>query len=351
MGALSFVVADELAAAHLKDLERRLETWTVVPTVLPSLNQKLGGGFSAGVHYFAGATGISKTAIALQFARKTAQEGRPVVYVSLELRPEDLLDRMVSQELGLAWAKVRAGEYYEEAAEVFWELKGQPLYFADRRQDFKRVLQDAGNLDKTPLVIVDYLQLAADRFMKGDPRDRVSQMSQMLSEFANQAEAPVLVISSIARSRYTDMEPTPESCLAAAKESGQVEYEATSLNVMMLCGDYETIPRPGFWVLAKNRFGPPGVIRVSVDGLKGLIEEVSDDVNPEALERQLLSLVASRKKSNDESVYTIDKIAALVAREKEVVRIHVDSLRKRGLVKVGVLGYVATAEGHAFLQR
>ena len=115
-----------------------------------------------------------------------------------------------------------------------------------------------------PLVVIDFLQLAA-RWMSDNDRDdtraKVAKLSNVLTGLARRFQVPVLILSSVSRSAYDE----PES-LAAFKEAGDIESDA---DVAMIlgpsnpCKDWytqnkETPTWPLCLRVLKNRHGKTG---------------------------------------------------------------------------------------------
>ena len=99
----------DAAAAH----EARLSGKPRGPrTGLPGLDQRLGGYFAPGLHGLLGNTGSGKTAFALQLA---ASCETPALFVSLEMRPLELLRRLTARLSETFLGRLKSGELSADA--------------------------------------------------------------------------------------------------------------------------------------------------------------------------------------------------------------------------------------------
>jgi KaiC/GvpD/RAD55 family RecA-like ATPase len=346
----------ELIPPHIEDLRARRGKYPKIPTTLPNLTEMLGGGFTPGVHYLCGAPGISKTAAVLQLARQTAEAGWPTYFVSLELPYGDLLDRMVSQELSLPWGDVRAGEHPEEADEVLSQLLDLPLHIATDVDNLNRIMQELNALKDSSFVIIDYLQIAASMFFKGDPRETTSEMCKTLAKFSRDRTHVLLVVSSMARTKYDKMKAEPSACLAAAKESGEVEYYASTLSVMIPSSESDENPRPGFWVLAKNRYNRVGKVPILIDGRRGIIEEANDgEIRSTDVENKILRVLTDSPNVHDETktstIWTINDVVKVIKRPRQALFKKLSDMQSAGLIgNDGKRGYFTTKDGLKLLK-
>ena len=193
------------------------------PTGFAPLDDVLGGGLRAGeLTLVGGAQGLGKTTFALQIARNAAAGGRSALYVCYEHREQDVLERLLGMELGLAGgpdalslSQLRAlcgagasstGGLLERLGD---EAAGVPALhaltsYADRFMvatvaGARTGLDDVGDLVRKaaadrPLVVVDYLQKVR---VPGDPAnedERVTLVVEGLKDLALEADVPVLAI-------------------------------------------------------------------------------------------------------------------------------------------------------------
>jgi len=161
----------------------------------------------------------------------------PVLYVSIEQSPKELVGRIfcheLQQSIAAYWnrdAELGAGMREQAGRFNLGELRIQEdPYVAG--EDFEgsvgRIRRWVAELvratSRRPLVIVDYLQrlrpAEADRRL--DERLRISMACLGLRQLARDLEVPVLAISSVGRASYSG-----EATMDWYKGSGDLEYDA-----------------------------------------------------------------------------------------------------------------------------
>lgn len=308
----------EVYKGSLDRFERRaLREEKTVPLPLGELGGLFGGtGFWPGLYVLVGATGSGKTQLCVQLCRDAVRDGVPTVYVGLELGADDWVARLVGNETETRWstlfqgtqppdqvgpALLAAGAAAATLAELpLYLVEGAPQGFsyADLRgvAEATRKLHPAG----PALLVVDYLQLigAVDG---EDTRARVGAAAYQCRAIARDLGMAVLVVSSVARANYkrlrlprvggdgdpkkaagapkgedktdtaaeaelfverADMRESgrmrnPDALIGLGKESGEIEYAADGLLVMVRLASRNSTE----WValtVPKVRAGRPG---------------------------------------------------------------------------------------------
>lgn len=258
-----------------------------------------------GVHVLVGGTGSGKTQLALSLALAAARAGHPVGYVGLELDPVGVVARLAALEWArrrihqnavhwserwsaIDWprgsvsqgalAKIRR-EVAEELAELpldlaFGDARGGRLGFT--ADDFAKVadeLAGRGTVQRPALVVLDFLQLLAADPKQPDDREirtRIARAAYAASNATRDGRCAVVLVSATARDKYGALDglelakPLPDvrSMVGTGKESGEIEYAATSVLVMARCDD----PDVRLVGVAKNRHGGTGWAALPWDG-------------------------------------------------------------------------------------
>ncbi len=259
--------------------DRAVGTRTPVSTPWRHVNTLLGGGFLPGVHFLIGGTGSGKTQWALQVALHTARAGRPVVYVGLELGPEDLTARVLGLQTGTPWSVLFRGTDSDTLGRAIHQgeraLRDLPLWLefappygwqADRMLTLARAHRPA-------VLVLDFLQVVAPQDSREDARARVGRVAYLARALGRDLGVAVLALSSTARGNYADVEVPldevkPGSLLGVGKESGEIEYSADT--VMVLGRGPNPTDGTGCreaWVsIEKQRAGCPGVAPLRFNG-------------------------------------------------------------------------------------
>jgi replicative DNA helicase len=259
--------------------DRAVGTRTPVCTPWPTVNTLLGGGLLPGVHFLIGGTGSGKTQWALQVALHTARAGRPVVYIGLELGPEDLTARVLGLQTGTPWSALFRGTDSDTLGRAIHQgeraLRELPLWLefappygwqADRMLTLARAHRPA-------LLVLDFLQVVAPQDPREDARARVGRVSYLARALGRDLGVAVLALCSTARGNYADFdvpvdEVKPSALLGSGKESGEIEYSADTVMVLgrgPMPTDGTSV-REAWLSIEKQRAGCPGVAPLFFDG-------------------------------------------------------------------------------------
>lgn len=234
------------------------------------------GGLQPGLTILSGGPGIGKTTLALQIGADAASEGVPVLYVTFENSPRQLVLKGMGRVGGVNPKDVRRGTVplgETKAAAEKWREKARRLSFIEGRSDLSpgqirgkaRRWMNRFGADRC-LVVVDYLQLYAKAASELDGtdtlRERVERMGQRLTELSMQLRSPVLAIASQNRgAKYSD---GGRASLDTLKESGDLEYGADVVAILTEPDDRQaTDPAsPVNLTVAKNRNGETGRVEL-----------------------------------------------------------------------------------------
>jgi KaiC/GvpD/RAD55 family RecA-like ATPase len=259
-------------------------------TSFATLDRDTRGGIPAGRRVvLVGAPGGCKTMVATLWAYLWEMAGAAVVYLAADDGPEGIAMRL-GQLTGYTREALEADD---DAARkgAATQLAGRRILLLDGEvaslEDAIGALGPAAD-DRQQVLIVDSLQTARCLEANGieSIRERVSTMMAVLRRPAR-AGAIVVGISEMARGGYKSGDRTQEtSALAAAKESGAIEYAADLLlglrSVRDEVGQFEV-------ELAKNRLGrtPPGDerIRLRLDFASARLSEIAAP-DPQAAARE-----------------------------------------------------------------
>lgn len=250
-------------------------------TGFPRLDRILGGLDRGRMSVLLAAPGAGKTTLSNQIAYAIAETGAPVVYLSFENSPDDLVLKQVARLAGKGAANIRRGQVapadLQSAYETFQRGAGQRLYYlggtaATSIETLRSALAQAQRRhpDMYPVVVVDFLQrLATTSMVVGrgsgldDMRGRVGIIAQQLRELANETGAHIWAISSTNRAAYNTDKATPT--LASARDSGDVEFAADHV-VTLAPGKSDSLSMttdPYELGIIKNRHGETGAVAIS----------------------------------------------------------------------------------------
>ena len=272
--------AAELVGDVLKDAEERArqreETGKAVLGLSTGIQRldNIISGLNAGLYLLAAGPGVGKTTLALQVAATVARQGAPVVYLTFENSPQNMVMKSVcawgginTKDITRGYADMRAlrqaaQEWQPEVGERLAMIEGTGrLSVAQVRAMALRAM----NRFKAEqcLIVVDYLQLWAkaseELERRRDTRERVEVMGNMLRELAVRLDSPVLAIANQNRAegRYSG---GGAASLDSLKESGDLEYMA-DVAMFLTKDEKKPITEPARALkltVAKNRHGDTG---------------------------------------------------------------------------------------------
>lgn len=215
---------------------------------------------------------LGKTTLVHQIADNIAAQGTPVLFFSLEQSKQELVLKsivrenykvnkskkarnnidvlfstsvLMSQGLFNETAKTAARSYLNTTAANMNIYEGNfsttVETIAATVKRFKRM-----NREKTPVVIIDYLQILKPADQNGKAanktKDIVDMIVNSLKIMARSEKVPVIAISSINRGSYKEY-----ANFSALKESGSLEYSADTVLILQLkaLADMNKPPKDG----------------------------------------------------------------------------------------------------------
>ena len=176
---------------------------------------------------------MGKTTLVTNLAYNVATiEKKPVLFFSLEMSKEQLIDRMLADAAGVDSWNIQTGNLSEEdfskLSDAMGEMAEAPIYIDDTpgittlelRTKARRLAHD-GELG---LIVIDYLQLLEPTTKTGNRVQEVSEISRSLKLIARELNVPVIALSQLSRQVESREDKRPQ--LADLRESGSIEQDA-----------------------------------------------------------------------------------------------------------------------------
>ena len=263
-----------------------------LPTGFDALDRALDGGLYEGLYIVGAISSLGKTTLVTQIGDQIASGGQDVLVFSLEMARAELMAKSISRHTltlalarkwGTACAKTARGvtdgrryaQYGEREREVirdavtrYGEYAGH-LFIAEGVGDIgvtairERIARHIDMTGKTPLVIVDYLQIVAPYNERATDKQNMDKAVLELKRISRDFKLPVIAVSSLNRMSYGQ-----RISMEAFKESGAIEYSSVVLIGLQLRGAGEATfdpteakkknPRQIEAVILKNRNGRVG---------------------------------------------------------------------------------------------
>jgi replicative DNA helicase len=276
-----------LAQAETVD-QRKGRKDRTIPTGLPWLD-RMTGGWKRGQFVIIGAcTSVGKTVLGFQLARHAAKQSKKARYVLLEMKAEQMRDRLLSAEAQVDLNKLESGELsateWERIATTIGEMQGhQPHLVIDDRVPVTLALirdrcRKAKRTDGLDLVVVDYIGQVSEGRTGMSRYEHISAVARGLKQLAMELDITVIGLSQLNR-QVGDQRPG----LHNLRESGDLEHEA---DVVLLLHRSEpaqsngNVP-PGYIQpeylelgVAKQRQGPRGWKKMRFVGEHVTVREI-----------------------------------------------------------------------------
>ena len=216
---------------------------------------------------------MGKTTLVTNLAYNVATVAKqPVLFFSLEMSKEQLVDRMLADASGVDAWNIRTGNLSDDdfgkLSEAMGELAEAQIFIDDTPGlsvlEMRTKARRAMHEQPLGLVIVDYLQL-----MQGSGRDggnrvqEVSEISRGLKLIARELNVPVIALSQLSRSVESRSPQIPQ--LADLRESGSIEQDADIVMFIYREAYYNPeTERENITDLfiAKHRNGPTGKVEL-----------------------------------------------------------------------------------------
>lgn len=263
-----------------------------IPTGFSKLDSVLDGGLYEGLYIVGAISSLGKTTIITQIADQIAQAGTDVLIFSLEMARAEIMAKSISRHTLQSVLKsgedirnaktargITTGKRYIDYSQTERDLinssimeyskYAQNIYISEGvgdigaeqiRETVKKHILFTG---KTPVVIIDYLQILAPYSERATDKQNTDKAVMELKRISRDYKTPVIGISSFNRANYKEA-----VTMEAFKESGAIEYSSDILIGLQLKGagkkDFDANeakrkdPREVELVILKNRNGRTG---------------------------------------------------------------------------------------------
>ncbi len=216
---------------------------------------------------------MGKTTLVTNLAYNVATVAKQsVLFFSLEMSKEQLVDRMLADASGVDAWNIRTGNLsdddFSKLSEAMGEMAEAPIYLDDTPGlsvlEMRTKARRAAHEAPLGLIIIDYLQL-----MQGSGRDNgnrvqeVSEISRGLKLIARELNVPVIALSQLSRSVESRSPQVPQ--LSDLRESGSIEQDADIVMFIYREAYYNPeTERENITdlILAKHRNGPTGKVEL-----------------------------------------------------------------------------------------
>jgi replicative DNA helicase len=217
---------------------------------------------------------MGKTALSLNIADDvTIRQGKPVLFVSLEMSNGLLVERMVVKRAGVDSHRIRMGllspSHWDEIHRANEQIAAAPIHLVRRNgltiTEISAAVRRAKFKHGIELVIIDYIQLIDGGATRESEVQVLTRISRCLKLLAIDLKIPVLALSQLNRQAENREDRRPR--MADLRGSGSLEQDADLIALLYRPEYYDPNEQPGVAELdlAKNRNGPVGTFKLTFE--------------------------------------------------------------------------------------
>lgn len=217
---------------------------------------------------------MGKTTLVTNLAYNIATLNKQsVLFFSLEMSKEQLIDRMLADVSGVDAWNIRTGnlsdEDFAKLSEASGEMAEAPIFIDDTPGmtvlEMRTKARRAAHNAPLGLIVIDYLQLMSSSSSRNDGNrvQEVSEISRGLKLLARELNVPVIALSQLSRSVESRSPQIPQ--LADLRESGSIEQDADIVMFIYREAYYNPdTDRENITdlIIAKHRNGPTGRVEL-----------------------------------------------------------------------------------------
>lgn len=247
-----------------------------VPTGYQDLDKTLGGGMlNSGMYILAARPGIGKSTLAINIADRVARTGKAVLFVSLEMDPEQIEAKRLARETGISGDRLLMDCLTEEeetrVAHGSDVIRKLPVHINKRETaTVAQIEQMARRVKGLALIVIDYIGKVLPE-VRGRSSNRIEYMTEISGDIKNLARrfhVPVLALCQLNRALVGRRDPTP--VLTDLRDTGAIEQDADGVMFLHREDYYQLEGSKGLTsdlqvIVAKNRHGCVGGCALAFD--------------------------------------------------------------------------------------
>lgn len=221
------------AAAKTQEL-REKGIQTTIPTGLNILDDILAGGWSAPDLIILGARpSMGKTQFSLLFAKAAALAGKDALYISIEMKRTQLVNRYLLEDDRINSRNLKSGQMnqeewaaVDEKAGQLWNMKlniadnYKIRYISNIKSEARRMYRKG----QLKLMVIDYLGLIRTNLKFQSRQLEIGYITGELKNLAKELDIPIILLSQLNRPQKGVAVREPQ--LDDLRESGDIEQDA-----------------------------------------------------------------------------------------------------------------------------
>jgi len=239
-----------------------------------SIDRATGGKSAGDLVIVAGRPGSGKTSVICNSILSDGLLGVPTLMISREMRPQELMERLISIDSGIPSTNIRLGVMNQEQIDKTYssleKMKKLPIYL-----DYNFTVSDPFYLESTvnkyvkqkgvKVVYLDYIQMATDRD-EGQTME-IGRLTKLFKGMSNHLGICSVLLSQLNRGVESRDDKRP--LLSDMRQSGAIEEDADFVIGLYRDEYYNKETRYKNmmeYIILKHRNGPPGTVTVKFDG-------------------------------------------------------------------------------------
>ena len=221
----------------------------------------LGGG---DILTIGGRPGMGKTNFAVSLVNNILEQGKSVMYFSLEMNAERFINRLVAERLNVSLFDLRERVRTEEIEKALSFYDDKKIYICDRTSYTPAEMEDAIKEVKPDIVFIDYIQLL--QMPKAPNLTEATNLAiREIKRIAAENNIMVVMLSQLSRAVESRCDKRP---LLSDLRNGNLIEELSDIILMLYRDEYYN-PEPddsyneimhNEIIISKNSYGPVGII-------------------------------------------------------------------------------------------
>ena len=249
---------------RMEELHKNRGALRGLKTGYPDMDKMLAGFQKGDLIIIGGRPGMGKTTLGQNLAYNVAEiNKKPVLFFSLEMGRDQIIDRMLSPIANVDAWKIKNGnisdEEFARIGDALGSMSDVPILIDDTSGlsilEIRNRARRAKHDHDIGMIVIDYLQLirASDRYA-GNKVQEVTEISTGLKVLARELNIPVIALAQLNRQVTGREDPRPG--LSDLRDSGSIEQDA---DIVLL------IHRPDYYNKNKDGYVPTNITEILVE--------------------------------------------------------------------------------------
>jgi replicative DNA helicase len=271
--------------AEAGGIEKFPEPTQGIQTKWRLVNQATGGWQPGELALIAARPSMGKTAFAINALWYAADNGKPAIFYSCEMKPRSILLREISLLTGITYQDLQKGELTATerrliATEVT-HIRERP--FEIIQASGKSVMniwahaRRAKRQNRLSIAAIDYIGLIRGGDKMQNRNQELGERCRQLKDMAGELDIPLIVLSQLSRKPENRSDPKP--VMSDLRDSGELEEHADLIGLLHREGYYKredaSLRRKAQLIISKQRNGDTPTIQLDYEQQCGKFSDVT----------------------------------------------------------------------------